>query len=220
MTDFAVLRQRMVDNQIRTSDVTDHEVIRAFLEVPREVFVAPSEVPFAYAGREVRMADAAPARRMLEPVQVARLVNALPHEADAKAMVVACGTGYSAAILSRLFSRVVALEQDHGLAKAARECLRQVGATNVAVVEGKLAEGWAGEAPYDAILVDGAVELVPNALVEQLKPEGVLAAIERDERTSRAMLYERVGAEAARWPQFDAWATLLPGFERRREFVF
>ncbi len=88
------------------------------------------------------------------------------------------------------------------------------------MVEGKLTEGWPGEAPYDAILLDGAVELVPDGLIGQLRPGGMLAAIVRLERVSRAMLYERVGDEATKWPQFEAWAAALPGFERKREFVF
>ena len=93
-------------------------------------------------------------------------------------------------------------------------------AANVAVVQARLTDGYPAEAPYDGILVDGAVEYVPDALIRQLKPGGLLAVIERGERVSRAMLYERVGEDAARRPLFDAWAPLLPGFERKREFVF
>ncbi len=220
MTDFAVLRQRMVDNQLRPNQVTDHNVIRAFLAVPREAFAAPAEAAFAYADRELAMAEAAPSRRMMEPVRLARLVNALPLGPDAKVMVVGCGTGYSAAILSHLAGSVVAVEEDKALAALAREKLKAAGAIHVEVVEAKLTAGYPPGAPYDAILVDGAVETMPDALVEQLKPGGILATIERDDRLSRAMLYERVGAEATKWPRFDAWATLLPGFERPRAFVF
>ncbi len=220
MTDFAVLRQRMVDNQIRPSEVSDHDVIRAFLAVPREAFVAPAETAFAYADRELPIADAAPSRRMMEPVRLARLVNALPRGPKAKAMVVGCGTGYSAAILSHLAGSVVAVEEHTALASIARETLKALGATNVDVVEATLTQGCPSKAPYDSILVDGAVESMPEALVAQLQPGGMLATIERDERVSRAMLYERVGKEASKWPQFDAWAALLPGFERPRAFVF
>jgi protein-L-isoaspartate(D-aspartate) O-methyltransferase len=220
MTDFAVLRQRMVDNQLRPSDVSDHRVLRAFLDVPRETFVAASEAPFAYTDRELLMAVAVPGRRMMEPVRLARLVGALPLGPDAKAMVVGCGTGYSAAILSRLAGSVVAVEETPALAALAREKLKAGGVSNVAVLEGKLTEGCPAQAPYDAILVDGAVETMPDALVAQLKPRGILATIERDDRLSRAMLYERIGAEPTKWPRFDAYATLLPGFERPRAFVF
>ncbi len=220
MADFAALRQRMVDNQIRPSEVTDHDVLSAFLTVPRELFAEPAEQPFAYADRELRMAATAPNRRMMDPVRLARLIHALPRGVDTRALVVGCGSGYSAAILGRLSGSVVALEEDAALAALARGNLAAVGAENVSVVEGRLVAGYPGGAPYDAILVDGAVEVLPAPLAAQLKQEGTLATIERDDRVSRAMLYEKVGDEATKWPLFDAWATLLPGFERRREFVF
>jgi protein-L-isoaspartate(D-aspartate) O-methyltransferase len=220
MTDFAALRQRLVENQIRPSEVTDRELVKAILAVPRELFVEPAERPFAYSDRELRISSAAPDRRMIDPVQLARLIQALPLDAAAKVMVIGCGSGYSAALLSRLAARVVAVEENPALAAAARENLPAVGAQNVLVVESRLTEGFPPEAPYDAILIDGAVEVVPDALIRQLRPEGALAVIEREERISRAMLYERIGDGATRWPQFEAWATALPGFERPREFVF
>jgi protein-L-isoaspartate(D-aspartate) O-methyltransferase len=106
------------------------------------------------------------------------------------------------------------------LAATARARLQELGAANVAAVEARLTEGYPADAPYDAILIDGAVEVLPEQLLAQLRPEGSLAVILRGEGVSRAMLYERVGGEAAKWPQFDAWAPLLPGFARKREFVF
>jgi protein-L-isoaspartate(D-aspartate) O-methyltransferase len=221
MNDFAALRQRMVDNQIRPSEVTDHAVIRAFLAVPREEFVAPAERPFAYADRELRMDEpAGSGRMMMAPVQLARLIQELPRGEEVKLMVVGCGTGYSAAVLARLCERVAAVEEDQGLASQARTRLGALGITNVSVVAGPLPAGWPAEAPYDGILVDGAVEFVPDTLIRQLKSGGLVTVIEHGERLSRAMLYERVDGAAAKWPLFDAWAALLPGFERRREFVF
>ena len=164
MTDFATLRQRMVDNQLRTSEVTDREVISAFLSVPREMFVEPAERPFAYADRELRMSAGAPNRRLMDPVRQARLIHALPRGPGVKAMVVGCGSGYSAAILAEFVGSVIALEEDRSLAAMARESLRTLAAQNVAVVEGRLVDGHPEAASYDAILVDGAVEVLPNRL--------------------------------------------------------
>jgi protein-L-isoaspartate(D-aspartate) O-methyltransferase len=222
MNDFAALRQRMVDNQIRPGEVTDHDVIKAFLAVPREEFVAPAERPFAYADRELRMDDSAGrARMMMAPVQLARLVQKLPRGPETKAMVIGCGTGYSAAILARLTGLVIAVEENEALAQQARRLLEGLGAANVSVVTAPLVSGHPAAAPYGAILADGAVEVVPDTLIGQLTPEGSLAVIERDERLSRAMLYERIrGGDAGKWPLFEAWAALLPGFERKQEFVF
>ena len=220
MYDFATLRQQLVDNQIRPSDVTDRELVKAILAVPRELFVESDERPFAYSDRELRMSNSARDRRLLDPVQLARLIQALAVGPDSKVMVVGCGSGYSAAVLARLAGSVVAVEEHEELARIAAENLRSLGAANVSVVSSKLVDGHAAAAPYDAILIDGAVEFVPDALIAQLKQEGRLAVIERKERISRAMLYERIGHGATAWPRFEAWATLLPGFERKREFAF
>ena len=220
MVDYGALRRRMVDNQIRPSEVTDHKVIAAFLSVPREIFVEDREKPFAYAERELIVSDAVPGRRTLVPVQLARLTQALRIRPDTKVMVVGCNTGCSAAVLARLAGSVVAVEEEPALAAVARERLATLGATTVTVVEAPLSEGCPAEAPLDGILIDGAVEVVPDALWKQLRPGGVLATIERTPRISRAMVYERVGDDVAKWPQFEAWATLLPGFERTSEFVF
>ncbi len=220
MADFATLRRRMVDHQIRPSAVTDPDVIQTMLAVPRHVFVAEDEIPFAYAERELLMSAKAPERRMLTPINLARLIQALPLGPEANTMVVGCGSGCSAAVLAHLSSSVVAVEEDPALLAQARECLAEVAAANVTLEEGKLVDGWSAEAPYDAILVEGAIEASPDALISQLKPGGMLAAIQRSERISRAMIWERVGDSAANWPQFEAWATLLPGFDREAAFVF
>ena len=218
--DFTVLRRRMVDNQIRTRDVTDHNILSAFLEMPREQFVEASEQPFAYSDRPLSMLRAVGGRQMMVPFQLARLLQLLQLGPDAKVMVIGCGTGYSAAILSRLVSRVVAVEENEALLERAGDALRDVGAANVQLVHNALIEGYPDGAPYDGILIDGAVETLPPALIQQLRPDGQLVAIEQGEGVSRAVLHERIGDEESRWPGFEAWATLLPGFERKRAFVF
>jgi protein-L-isoaspartate(D-aspartate) O-methyltransferase len=221
MHDFAALRRRLVDNQIRPSEITDRALIEAFLTVPREIFVAPPERPFAYSDRELPYSALAPDRKMIDPVQLARLIEMLPAGGpEAKMMVIGCGTGYAAALLARLCGSVIAVEEDERLAAAAAETLAGLSVDNVTVARARLTEGYPAGAPYDAILIEGAVETVPAALVAQLKQTGALAVILREERISRAMLYERVGDDAAKWPQFEAWAALLPGFQKEREFVF
>ena len=219
MTDFSTLRQRMVDNQIRTSEVTDRAVLNAFLSVPREIFVESEARPFAYADAEIRMLPASD-RRMMDPVRQARLIQALPRGRDIDAMVIGCGSGYSVAILAPLVGSVVALEEDRALVELARGNLDTVGAQNVTVVQAALVEGYPAGGPYGAILVDGAVEVMPPSLLSQLAPGGALVTIERNGGVSRAMRYERVGAETTKWPLFDASAPALPGFERRPEFAF
>ncbi len=220
MMDYTRLRQQFVDNQIRPSEITNRELVQAILAVPREIFVEPAEQPFAYSDLELPMSSAAPDRRMIDPVQLARLLQALSIGREAKVMVIGCGTGYSAALLARIAGSVVAIEEHEQLAAAAQENLRSIGAANVKVVRSKLADGYPDEAPYDAIVMDGAVEFVPEGVLAQLAPAGQLVVIERQERISRAMLYERLRAGASKWPLFEAWATSLPGFARRREFVF
>ena len=222
MLDFAALRQRMVDNQIRPSEVTDPGVVRAFLTVPREKFMSAADRPFAYSDREITISDGPGGRRlMIDPVQLARLVQALQIKPEAVVMHVGCGSGYSAAILAQLAGSVVAVEEDAALAATAEHTLRELAIDNVAVVQGKLTEGYPSEGPFAAILIEGGIEVMPPALPEQLSLGGLLTVIERQERISRAMLYERTRTEIAKWPLFEAWTgQVLPGFKRKPEFIF
>lgn len=221
MLDFATLRRQMVDNQIRTVDVTDRRLLGALLAVPRELFVPAAQRPFAYSDREIPLsASAAEDRCLMAPASIARLIQALAQRPIGVALVVGCATGYSAAVLAHLSASVVAVEEDDGLVRGAEERLRALGVDNVAVVQGRLTEGYPSEGPYDAMLIDGAVEVLPPALPAQLNRGGRLAVIERRGRIGRAMLYERTDGDVARQPLFDCWASLLPGFGREPAFVF
>ena len=220
MIDYEALRQRMVDHQLRPSEVTDHKLIRAFETTPRENFVAPADRPFAYGDKELEVSEGAARRLMMPPVQIARMLQALRLDPNSVVMILGCGTGYSAAIAAQLAGSVVAVEEDDAMVTAGERRLRDLGIDNAVFVQAKLVEGYPSEAPYDAILIDGAIEILPDALVAQLRAGGPLAVIERQNAVSRAMLYERVGTEAAKWPLFEAWAAILPGFEKKPEFVF
>ena len=222
MQDFFALRQNMVDNQIRPSDVTDGALIKAFLTVPREKFVSEADRSFAYSDRDMCISSTAGRERwMMSPVPLAKLINALDLAPDAHVLVVGCGTGFSAALLSLIVGSVTALEEEPILADAAQRNMSEAGLRNVTVVRGGLAQGWADQAPYDAVLIDGAVETIPDRVMEQLKPGGTLASVERQDRVSRAVICERVGSETTKLAVFDAGINgVLPGFEKAAEFVF
>jgi protein-L-isoaspartate(D-aspartate) O-methyltransferase len=215
MTDFAAARRHMVDGQIRTTDVTDLRVISAMLEVPRERFMQPASVSLAYLDLDVPVGGG---RRLLRPMVLAKLIQAAELEAGDCVLDVGCATGYGAALLGRIAGDVVALEQDTGLAKTAGDSL--LSQPNVSVVTGTLAEGWAQNAPYDVVVLEGATEIVPHALCQQLKNGGRLVCVLGAGPGSKAMLYTRNSGEVGGRPVFDATAALLPGFAETPVFAF
>jgi len=223
MTDFAAARRMMVDGQVRTSDVTDPRIIAAMLELPRERFVPQSKADLAYLDFDVPVTEAAggkPARRLLKPMVLAKMVQAAAVGASDHVLDVGCASGYSSALLGRLARSVIALEEEEALVRLARDNLKAIGADNVTVVAGPLTQGWQGGAPYDVIFLNGATEIVPHALTRQLKAGGRLVAVMGRAPTGQAILYRAVGGEVSGWPIFDAAAPLLPGFAAPPEFVF
>jgi protein-L-isoaspartate(D-aspartate) O-methyltransferase len=223
MTDFSMQRLNMVESQVRTSDVTDQRVIRAMLEVPREQFVPAEQAPVAYMDDPVpvtartRTGDA---RRLLPPRTLAKLLQLLAIGPQSAVLDVGCATGYSTAVLARLAQRVVALEADRNLARAAAATLERLGANNVVVVEGPLAGGAPAHGSFDAILLNGAVPSVPPGLLEELADGGRLAAVLCRGPLSRAYLWRRSRSTVSSQPAFEAAAAPLPGFEEPAEFVF
>lgn len=221
--DYATQRTNMVESQVRPSDVTDRRIIRAMLELPRELFVPEPWRAIAYMDGSVPLTpahDAGVRRSLLAARVLAKLVQAAEIAPTAAVLDIGAGTGYSSALLSRLARNVVALESDGALAGAAREALRQVGADAVSVVEGELPHGWADEGPYDAILVEGGVEVVPPELLDQLKDGGRLVAIVGDRTSGRVTVWRRDGSTFGRTTIFDASSDILPGFETARAFAF
>jgi protein-L-isoaspartate(D-aspartate) O-methyltransferase len=218
--DTAIQRKNMVESQVRPSDVTDRRIIRAMLELPREQFVSERVGGLAYMDGPVEVpASPDSASRSLLPARVfAKLVQAAEIEPDAAVLDVGAATGYSSAVLARLGGSVVALEVDGALATRARNLLS--GDSKVQVVEGNLADGWPADGPYDAIVVEGAIEGVPTLLIDQLKDGGRLVAIVGKGRAGRATLWRREGGAFGRVDIFDANADLLPGFQKAHEFAF
>lgn len=219
MTDFAAARRNMVDGQVRTADVTDLRLIAAMLDVPRETFVSPAKAALAYLDLDLPVGEgAAGARRLLKPMVLAKLMQAADLSGTDRVLDVGCATGYSAALLGRIASQVVALEQDAGLAKAAAAALAS--AANVSPVSGPLADGWAQGGPYNVVVLEGATDIVPHALCQQLKDGGRLVCVLGSGPGSTAMLYRRSGDDVGGRPVFDASAGLLPGFAKTPVFAF
>jgi protein-L-isoaspartate(D-aspartate) O-methyltransferase len=223
MIDFAAARRIMVDSQVRTSDVTDSRVVAAMLAVPRERFLPAEQADLAYVDCDIAATTpqaGKPTRRLLKPMVLAKLIQAAGIREGDRVLDVGCAAGYSSAVLAQLARSVVALEQDAGLAERARENLRALGVTQVQVVRGPLAEGWPPQAPFDVIVLNGASEIEPKALLRQLKPGGRLVGVQGRGPAGKAMLYRSIGGESGGRPIFDASAPLLPGFAEPAAFVF
>lgn len=212
-----ITRRNMVDCQLRTNRVTDEAVLAAFENVPRERFVPSSRRAVAYVDDDIEVAAG---RFLMEPMVFGRLVQEATIGAGDVAMVIGCNFGYSVAILSSLADTVVAIEQDPDLAARANGLLREFGADNVAVFQAPHAEGYPAQAPYNAILIDGAVDHVPATLFDQLAEGGRLVAVRRAGPVGEATLFLKVGGVISERTLFDAAIPVLPGFERRPEFAF
>jgi protein-L-isoaspartate(D-aspartate) O-methyltransferase len=221
MLDFAQARRMMVDGQLRTFDVNNIPLLAAMDSVPRERFVPAGRESLAYSDQDVPVAEAAGERRfMLAPMVAARLIQALEIAPGDKILDVACGSGYSCAVMARLGASVIGLDVDEAIVAEARARLAENGATGAAVVGGALQAGYPKGAPYDAILINGAVEIEPRALMEQLADGGRLACVEGRGRAATAMLHVRSGDAFGRRALFDAAAPVLAAFRREPAFVF
>ncbi len=217
MTDYAALREIMVDRQVRTADVTLYPIIAAMLDVPREAFVPEALRPVAYLGEHVPLA---PGRVLLDPRVFAKLLDALNVGPGDLVLDVGCGYGYSTAVLARMAEAVVAVESEAAMAAEAEALLSAQGVDTVVVHCGPLAEGVAAHGPFDVILIEGAIEVLPPALEAQLKPGGRIAAVFVDGARGQARLGLRTETGIAWRRIFDATAPVLPGFAAAKEFEF
>jgi protein-L-isoaspartate(D-aspartate) O-methyltransferase len=225
MIDFAAARRAMVDSQVRTCDVTNLRLIAALLEIPRERFVPEARAPLAYLDRDLPLdAGESPAggasRWLMKSMVLARLIQAADPGPQDRVLVVACGTGYAAAVLSRLAGAVVALDDDADFAARARSALSEVGAGNVTVVTGPLDRGAPSNGPYHVVLIDGGVETVPESLFDAIAPGGRLVAVVTTGSTGKAMFFQSVNGEIGGWPLFDATLPVLSAFRKAPSFVF
>lgn len=214
---FAVARRNMVDCQIKPNRVTELRLLAALGAVPREAFVVRHLRGVAYLDEPLPVGAG---RFLLTPMVLARLLQAVDIQPTDVVLHVGCGTGYAAAVASRLGATVVALESDAALAEAASEALSAQGCDSVVIERGALNQGCAKHAPYDVIVIEGQIDFLPDALTEQMAEGGRLVAVLREHGVGAATIWVkrhgRVGARAL----FDAAAPALPGFERVPGFVF
>jgi protein-L-isoaspartate(D-aspartate) O-methyltransferase len=221
MTDFAAQRRNMVDTQLRTYDVTSHRVLDAIERVRREDFVPEGLRGIAYTDQAVAVAAGeGAARGLLQPMVLARLLQALDVKPGEKALDCAGGSGYGAAVLAALGARVTAIEDTEGMAGLMRQRLAAAGVADVAVASGDLAAGRPGDGPFDVILVHGAVEAEPEALLDQLADGGRLGVIIGSGRSGRAAVFTRSGDVVGRRSVFDAAAPALVAFNASTSFTF
>lgn len=206
----------MVDTQVRPSDVTKFPIIDAMLFVPREAFVGEGQLEAAYAGDNLMVA---PGRVILEPRSFAKLLDAVDVQPGEAVLDLGCGFGYSTAVVARLAEAVVAVEEDASMAADAQGRLSAHNIDNAAVIAGPLAAGAAKHGPYDVILIEGAVQEVPEALTAQLKDGGRIGAIFMEGSLGVAKIGHK-GQHGVTWRYaFNASAPVLKGFEKTAAFV-
>lgn len=216
MTDqgFEAMRRAMVASQLRTTGVNDPRVIAAMGDVPRERFVPDERRASAYADLVVPLGGG---RALNPPMTLGRLLTEARLRGDERALVIGAATGYGAAVLARLVASAIALEEEAKLVEAARAALA---GTGVEVVKGVLAKGHAAGAPYDFILIDGAVERVPDEIVAQVVDGGQIALALLDQGVTRLCVGRVVSGAFGATAYSDAAAAVLPGFEKPRAFSF
>jgi protein-L-isoaspartate(D-aspartate) O-methyltransferase len=216
--DYAAARSNMVDSQLRTNKVTDREVVEAFETVPRELFVPDHLRGIAYVDEDLPIGNG---RYLVEPMVLARLLQAAEIEPSDIVLDVGCGAGYSTAVLARLAGTVVGLEGDPALAAQAGERLAKQEIENAVIVEGNPRDGYAKQAPYNVIVIAGAVADLPSSLTDQLAEGGRLVTVKLDDSgVGRAMIARRDGGVLSDRMLFDASTPVLTGFERKPSFAF
>ncbi|GAB4533297.1 MAG: protein-L-isoaspartate O-methyltransferase [Ruegeria sp.] len=215
MTDFAARRQTMVDTQIRPSDVTKFPIIDAMLKIRREDFVPDSQREVAYVGDLI---DLGGGRCLLEPRTLAKMLDALNISNDEVVLDIGPAYGYSTAVAARMAQLVVGVEEDEAMAAEAQANLSQADIDNAIIHVAPLAQGAAEHGPYDVIMVQGGVERVPDALLDQLKEHGRIACLFVDGNLGTVRIGRKVGGRVTWRHAFNAAAPVLPGFAKERAF--
>jgi protein-L-isoaspartate(D-aspartate) O-methyltransferase len=217
MPDFKSRRLMMVDTQVRPSDVTKFPIIDAMLRVPREAYVPNGKSEAAYVGENLPLG---PNRVMLEARTLAKMLDALALRAEDVVLDIGCGYGYSSAVIAEMVEAVIAIEEDPDMAQEAQRTLAAQGVDNVAVIEGRLADGAKKHGPYDVMILQGAVEQISDAILAQLKDGGRIAALFAEGALGVVRIGFKLNGTVTWRFDFNAGAPVLPGFEKSSDFVF
>ncbi|MEM7067482.1 MAG: protein-L-isoaspartate O-methyltransferase [Pseudomonadota bacterium] len=220
---FVTAREKMVDCQVRPSDVTHHELLAAMLTVPREEFVEDEARELAYLDRDLEITGQGSGdnqRFMISAAPLSKLMQLAAPTADNVALVVGTGNGYACAVLSLLVSSVVGIEEDQGLREIATDNLSRLGYDNVAVLAGELSEGCEREAPYDVIFVEGAVNEISQHWLDQLDENGRLVAVVGEGNSAKATLFKKTDGIIGNREVFNCAIPTLPGFRQEAGFTF
>lgn len=215
--DFARARDFMVESQVRPSDVTDPRIVHAMRTLPRERFVPAAKRTIAYGDLEV---EVAPGRVLLRARDLAKLIQNLAPKANERALEIAGATGYGAAVLASCCKEVITLDPNPDLSFAAQAALESAGVSNAKTVSTATVDGWADEAPYDVIFLNGSADFVPEAWLSQLAPGGRLGVIVRQGAAGAARIYTRSDDATAYRVAFDAAPPVAPGLTKPASFAF
>ncbi|MBT0959168.1 protein-L-isoaspartate O-methyltransferase [Alphaproteobacteria bacterium KMM 3653] len=216
MSVYSARRTMMVDTQVRPSDVTKFPIIDALLSVQREAYVPGSLREAAYVGENLELGGG---RVLLEPRTLAKMLDALDIQPDEMVLDIGATYGYSSAVIAQLAEAVVAVEEDADMVREAEATLATYGVDNVAVIEGPLAEGAEQHGPYDVVILQGAVTEVPEAILDQIKDGGRIAAVFMEGALGAVRIGYKLGGSVSWRFSFNAGAPVLPGFEGQHTFA-
>ena len=213
---FEALRVKMVDGQLRTTDVTSHPVLDAFLSVPRELFVPAAKADLAYLDADIELGNG---RFLMEASPLAKLIQLAEIKSTDIVLDIGCAAGYGAAILGHMAAKVIAVEENVALADAAKANLRSLNTSNVELVVGPLTSGAAAKGPFNVIVIEGAVDSVPSVLFAQLADGGRLVAVEGEGNAGVASVHVKSGKTVSARRGFNLSVKPLPGFTTEPVFA-
>tara|TARA_X000000950_G_scaffold125446_1_gene157055 strand:+ start:49896 stop:50546 length:651 start_codon:yes stop_codon:yes gene_type:complete len=215
--DLNIARRKMIDSQIRPNDVTDEKVIQAFESVAKENFVPKANAELAYSEAEL---DTVPGRKFWLARDLSKMLQALEVKSDDLVLVIGAGEGYSAALLNEIATTVIALEESEEIVDKSSDLVLSLGLDRIAFVKGELSKGYPSEGPYNVILVNGMVEYVPDAWLEQLAPGGRLGVVVGDDRNGQARVYHKSEAAVSYHSEFECVPPKLAEIHLEKGFVF